>query len=104
MTHYEQRRTRTIDTPLGPETIEERKWNEGEDDEHWAYNQDLKAAFNYEEDTPNGHIVGELLRQYTVAQELTSDGYEFHSMLEPGTIFWINYTNSTSNDSTTNQN
>jgi len=99
---HDGRRTRTIETPLGGKQIQETKWNEGEEDEHWAYNQDFQ--FDFDEDVSNGEILGKLVEQYAVARELTSDGYEFHSMLEDGVIFWINYTNSsTSNDSSTNQ-
>lgn len=94
-------RTRTIETPLGEKQIQETRWNKGEEDEHWAYNQSFQ--FDFDEDVSNGEILGKLVEQYAVARELTNDGYEFYSMLEDGVIFWINYTNSTSNDSNTNQ-
>jgi hypothetical protein len=101
MAPQDGRRVREIETPFGPVEISETRWNVSEDDEHWAYNQDFQ--FDFDKDTPNGEIVGEMLKQYAVARQLTSDGYEFHSMLEDGVIFWINYT-STSNDNQTNQN
>jgi len=97
---HDGRRTRTIETPLGGVPIQETKWNEGEEDEHWAYNQSFQ--FDFDEDVSNGEILGKLVEQYAVARELTSEGYEFHSMLEDGVIFWINYT-SNSNDNRTNQ-
>lgn len=98
----EQKRTRTIDTPLGGAQIQETLCNKGGKDEHWSYAQDLR--FDFDEDVSNGEILGKLVEQYAVARELTTDGYEFYSMLEDGVIFWVNYTNSTSNDSSTNRN
>lgn len=89
MTHYDDRRSRTIETPAGPVMVDEKRWNEGDEDDHWAYVQNLKTSFH--EDVEDGVIVADLLKEAHLAGALVNQGYEYHSMLEQGVILWVKY-------------
>lgn len=94
MVHYYDRRKRSIETPLGPVEITERKWNEGEDDEHWAYVQSLSADWpkcGESCNVPNGEVLAFLLEQFTVARTLVQEGYELNCQLDSENLLWVNY-------------
>lgn len=92
MTPHDKSRERCIDTPMGEVTIGEKKWNEGEEDEHWAYVQCMTAYFD--EESPTGEVVGHFLKQFAIAQQLANEGYELHSHLDDENLLWVNYTES----------
>lgn len=96
MTHYDDRRKRSIDTPLGPVQITEKKWNEGEEDEHWAYVQNFNPQYpkQHKEQPPNGEVVGFFLKQYSIARQLAADGYELYEQLDDDCLLWVNYEDS----------
>lgn len=99
MSHYNKRRKRSIETPLGPVEIVEKKWNEGEDDEHWAYVQCLNPEFPDCEETcdiSNAVVIGFFVKQYSIVKTLVAEGYEFYHQLDGENFLWVNYTDQNS--------
>lgn len=94
MTHYDKRRERMIETPLGPIRITEKLWNKGEEDEHWAYVHNLTPNFPTDGDScdiPTGEVVGFFFKQYVLARRLSDEGYELHSQMCDQNLLWVKY-------------
>ncbi len=90
MTPYDAYRERTIDTPMGNVEIAERLWNEGEDDEQWAYTQSLNPELG--DNAITGEALGHFVKCFAVARQLVEEGYTLYAQIDSEHLLWVRYT------------
>jgi hypothetical protein len=102
MNHYDQKNTVDIETPIGRVTVIEKKWDEGEETEHWTATQPIdNMCFNGADNTETStkfssttHVsaakmVFNFFHEFAIAKELYERGYEYATWIDRTTILWI---------------